>query len=562
MTGKPEGPGKDQRPPDPKRPHATLDLKATEVKSADPPKPEPKPAAPDAKAAEARSDATPAVSNKADSIGGSAKASGAAAAPPDGERREAGRGRSHFLASVIGGVAALAGAWALDRSGTLPLASQGTAEPAAIEKRLAAIEQAARQPAQDPGLSARIEDAIQRIGKLEGLAAQIEQLAAEQTRVAGEVKGLGEKAAQGPASDERLAKVEDRLATLAAAAGTEGDKAGRVANLAAIIGRIGDLESRLDSQIGALRKAMPEEISNRLGTVSEASEAARATAQRIDREVQTLRTDLVRLGQRAEELKAGDDRLAQTLEVFKADQGKLASDVAAVSGALERELKSVARGADVAAAVAPVAERITRIESNIEGVVRNEQDRKVDAERIVVSLELANLKRAVDGGKGYAEELAAVKKAAGDRIDLAVLDKHQGTGLPSLAELDREFRGVANAIIDSEAVPVEGSVLDRLVAGARSVVRVRKTNPAADDMSAEAVVARVENALAEGRLGDALEHAKAIPAKSAGRASGWRVKAEARHAVDKAIAEIERQLKVSLSGATAAPAPAPAATSN
>ena len=144
-----------------------------------------------------------------------------------------------------------------------------------------------------------------------------------------------------------------------------------------------------------------------------------------------------------------------------------------------------------------------------------------------------------------------MRKASGGKIDLSALDRYQSGGLPTMAELEREFRTLAYTIVEADSEPAEAGVVDRLIAGARSVVRVRRVNHSPDDKSAEAVVARMERALKDGRLDEALQQSKDIPAKAVGRASEWLAKAEARHAVDRAIASIEGQLKTSLGGAAA-----------
>jgi hypothetical protein len=102
-------------------------------------------------------------------------------------------------------------------------------------------------------------------------------------------------------------------------------------------------------------------------------------------------------------------------------------------------------------------------------------------------------------------------------------------------------------------------VIDRLLSGAKSVVRVRKVNPDSNDMSTEAIVSRVETALNEGRLSDALALAKSLPQRSRVPLDDWIIKVTARDTVDQAIAGVETTLKASLSGsAQAAPAvPAP-----
>ena len=83
-------------------------------------------------------------------------------------------------------------------------------------------------------------------------------------------------------------------------------------------------------------------------------------------------------------------------------------------------------------------------------------------------------------------------------------------------------------------------------------MRVRKAGHAADDMSLEAVISRMEAALRDGRLGDVLANAKKLPPKAALTGEDWIRKVEARQGVDQAMAEVETQLKVALGGKKAA----------
>jgi hypothetical protein len=91
-------------------------------------------------------------------------------------------------------------------------------------------------------------------------------------------------------------------------------------------------------------------------------------------------------------------------------------------------------------------------------------------------------------------------------------------------------------------------VLDRLMAGARSVVRLRKTHHTADDVGVEATLARMEAALKDGNIGEVLAQSKRLPPKAAAAAAGWLSRLEARYAADKAVAEIEAALKSALAG--------------
>jgi hypothetical protein len=164
----------------------------------------------------------------------------------------------------------------------------------------------------------------------------------------------------------------------------------------------------------------------------------------------------------------------------------------------------------------------------------------------MLALELANLKRAIDRGEPFAAELERAKRVGGFVIDFTPLERYMLDGVPSLQELVQAFRKVANAMLDAEAEPADASLLDRLLAGARSIVRVRKAGHAADDTSLEAIIGRMEAALKEGRLPEVLAQAKKLPPKAALAGEDWIRKVEARAAVDKAMADVEVTLKASL----------------
>jgi hypothetical protein len=190
--------------------------------------------------------------------------------------------------------------------------------------------------------------------------------------------------------------------------------------------------------------------------------------------------------------------------------------------------------------------KLAAFEKDLQGFVRGETDRSANATRVLLTLELANLKRAMDRGDRYAAELEAVKQAAGGALKLTALERHKLDGVQTQPELAKQFRAVANAAIDAETEPADASVLDRLVAGAKGIVRVRKAGHDPSDTSVEAVTGRMEAALKEGRLGEVLAQGKTLPPKAALAAEDWLRKVEARYAVDQAMAEIEAGLKSSL----------------
>ena len=554
MSNTTDGPGS-------KRPHATIEGKAVEVK------PEaasaPKGAAAASTPGSAPGTEQRAAAAKAAAVGATvaaeskkpepAKPAAAAAtatkttgAPPPAPRPPSSFGRfvSHTAAGVAGALLVL-----LSAPYVPGLLSDTSTPSPEVARRLAALEQAAQKaapPVISPELAKRLAAIEDGIGTLKTITPAVQSLGEGQIRLDTEAKALKSQLAQrtGAGSDaERIARMEERLSALAAAALADPKGAGPIPQLAQITGRIADLETALTNRLAAARRDMATEIETRLASTAEAAETARSGTQRLDREVTGLKSDVTRTTQRVDQLKTGTDRVT---EIARGAQ----DEIAKLQQALDAIRRDTAKPADVAAAMAPAAARLGKLESSVDDVLKAEADRQRNAERIVLSLELGNLKRAMDRGGSYAAELAEVRKVAGNRLDLATLQRYQSDGLPTVAELTRQFRPLTSAIIDADVDQKDASVVDRLLSGAKTIVRVRKLTPDADDSSVEAIVARIEMALREGRLGDALATARTLPPKTITPATrAWLEKIEARQAVETAMAAIDQQLKSSL-GAT------------
>lgn len=549
------------KPADPqsiKRPHATIDLKATEVVTPATPasgnaaKPagtgmpnSPSSAGAAATVAnaakvEVKSTATTNAAPSSKPYPGATTAIPASAAVASGSTS----GMASLLgAGLIGGALALVGStFALPLLGFGDPASQTTQEPSpAVARRLTALEQGLRERAQPTAAAdatAKLVQADARLTKLEDLARGLSEA---QGRIAENNKDLTAKVGQASNSSEtaaRMQKLEEQLSTIAAAA-NDPQRTGRVPQLAQISGKLADLETALTTATTTLRRDVAKDVETRVTAANEASEAARAGTQRIDRDLAGIKTKSTRLSQRAQALEL-------SLKSLTDDAGTLKTSLDALRG----DLGSRAKPADVTSALAPVAAQIASLEKNVQGVIKSEQDRNVNAERIVLSLELANLKRALDRGGKFNAELAAVKKVAGSSLNLGVLETLQNDGVSTLPALGTEFRSLANAMLDIDVEPAEAGVVDRLLSGAKSIVRVRKVNHAPGDTSTEAVIGRIESGLKDARLGDVIMEAKMLSPKVMTPAQAWFKRIEARHAVDTTLAGLEAQLKTSLAGGT------------
>ena len=570
----------------PKRPFATIDLKATEVR-AEPSRPTAAAAAPKAETRprpdeSSQHDAAARVFRAARSLGGTATSADAASAtsraagvspasagttsqarpaPARAEAREArsggaGRFASHLAAGLVGGALALvAGPYIANVVGLEPPSSaRGAADPRGdAATRLAALEDAFKSR---PAGGAASEALTQRMAALEAAAARngetvrtVQALTQSQAKLAEDAKALGDKVAAQSGSGTpaaRIARLEDQLAHMTAAAAAEPDRAGRLPQLAQLTGKIADLEGALETRLNALRKDVAADAEGRLTAAAEASETARSGTQRIDREVAALKSEATRTSSRIDQLKSGGDRLDAAVKSIQEDAAGLRVALDGAKAEIEARFKAAAKPADVTAAIAPLNAKVAALEQSVQGVVSAEADRRTNAERIVLSLELGNLKRTMERGAPYAAELAEVRKVSGGRLDLSAMERHQGDGVPTTADLARAFRPLAGAILDADAEQPDASVVDRLLTGAKSIVRVRKVTHTADDATAEAVVARMEAALKDGRMSDVLAQAKKLSGKAAAPAQDWLRQVEARQAIDGALVAIDQSLKTSL----------------
>jgi hypothetical protein len=433
-------------------------------------------------------------------------------------------------ATVIGGERGQSGAAPRPDSGSEP---RGGALPPAVKDRLAAAWAAftsALATAWSLGLRLARNSSF-----LSHAAAGV--AGAALTLAVGGLLGLlgagqgGERAASNLAM--RLAAVEKAQQRPALPADAAAKLAGTETRLAKLEERVDAANARLAADAKAIEARLPSvDVSDRIAKL-EAELAALTAADKTGSARGAADQDVARLKSEAQSLRQSVD---------------------ALKGSVEDQLKNAAKAGDFA----PVMARLAGVERDMQGVLKTEGARVAGAHQVLLALEVSSLKRALDRGDSYAQELDAVRRTAAGSIDLAPLERDSRTGVPTLGALTEELRRTANAAIDAEHERPDASVLDRLMSGARSIVRWRKASYDADDTSAEAILARVESALRGGRLGEALAQGRRLPPKAAHAAEGWLRKLEARTAADRAIANIEAALKASLSGA--GPPPPPEAT--
>jgi hypothetical protein len=155
-----------------------------------------------------------------------------------------------------------------------------------------------------------------------------------------------------------------------------------------------------------------------------------------------------------------------------------------------------------------------------------------------LGLAAMELRMAVERGSPFSAELEAVSRLVDDPADLAALKAMADSGLPAPAALAQTLSKLTPAMLEA-AVPTghEGSVLDRLEAGAARLVRIRRIDDSPDDDPA-AMIARADAKATRGDIAGSLAEIDKLPDKARAPASGWIGTARARLAALDAARQI------------------------
>jgi len=319
------------------------------------------------------------------------------------------------------------------------------------------------------------------------------------------------------------------------------------AAIAGLDARVATLDTRLATLEAAVAKPPSEPV-------------AEALAGRLDEQagkIEALSGRLDRLAARIEEVAAQPAPVA-----IEGDAA--AARLSARLDAIERALKTAKGRGDAAALerkIADLAQRNAALEKRLAAVAgRLSKEiaalgaRKAGAAARGAGLVLAvgQLREALRGSGGYADELAAVRALAGDdptlTEPLATLARHAETGVATRAALRARFSALADRLVRAAVIPPEGNWVQRTLARLGSLVTVRPVGEVAGE-TAEAIVARAETRLEAGDLAAAVAELEALKGAPAKLAEPWLEDARARLAVDRAAAALAARGAVALGDA-------------
>lgn len=473
-----------------------------------------------------------------------------------------GRFVGYVGAAVLGGLIALFGADYAGRLLGFVVPGTQSAIVQQLAQRIDRLDAEVRErgtEALDVQVRERLQAFATRLEELTAMRAALADLGSAQKSIAEQLAALQQQVSQMSAGtlDPVLGKrIADMEATLKALSETAAAGDGRIPQLAQLTGRINDFEAELDQRLTALNKSLTEQLAKTTGELearisesgsSIAIETLKAGTTRLGREVETVKLSTEQLDQRLQILQAAGEDLRKALASLEVAQGQLDTTIASVKSGFEARLEAMVTPEALARALQPIDVAIGRVRDDLAIITEREKSREASANRILLSLELANLKRAIDRGAPFAEELARVRQMAPAELDFAPLEPVASTGLATAASLNETFRDTARAILDADQAPTDGNggIIDNLLSSARSVIRVRRTGEVEGD-SSEAVVARMEVALKAGNLARVLAEAEKLEGSPREAAAAWLSQIKARLAVEQAIAAIEDGLKKSL----------------
>jgi hypothetical protein len=229
--------------------------------------------------------------------------------------------------------------------------------------------------------------------------------------------------------------------------------------------------------------------------------------------------------------RAVDDIRARLAELEQQTGGGQ-TDVAALEQSLTTLNQEVA-GLSERTGQAASAERVTALEAEVAESARQ----AATASSLGAAVAADALASAVDAGRPFAAELAALRALGVDEQAVAQLDPHAQPGLPTLAGLRNGFDRAIEGIELSPRVPAGAGPLERLIESARTIVEVRPANPT-EGADPAAIVTRIRAALAAGDLATATTEWTALPEDMKAATKDWAASAEARRIADDLVARL------------------------
>ncbi len=315
--------------------------------------------------------------------------------------------------------------------------------------------------------------------------------------------------------------------------------------------------SKIEAKLGALEGQaveVPPEVSNLTGRVAQLETSLKAMAEAAK--------DGGSVGDAAaisQQIGAAEQRLDGKLDAALAEAKS--ADTAALDslrkeiGGLEAKLRALANAelssgeaARLVPEIAVIDERLSKLEAALPALLNAVDDDAEDSKAATQAIAFANLRAAVSEGRPYAAELATLAALSPGAGDLGRLLDYEDKGIPTLPELTRSFKEARAAAPLGPEPAADGSIIDRFVASAESLVKVKRVDATAEGDGPSAVLARAEAELDKGNLAGSVAEVDKLQGAQRAAFAGWLDQARARLGADDTLQRLENILLVSLGG--------------
>jgi hypothetical protein len=230
-----------------------------------------------------------------------------------------------------------------------------------------------------------------------------------------------------------------------------------------------------------------------------------------------------------------------------------AVDEQALNAAIDDRLQSVQERLDGFARdneVAALAQEVERLQTLLTDMNARSADRSSDGRQMsALALTVAGLEKALRDGSPYQTYLTSLQRSAPESASPPELvQAYADEGVPTLSELDNGAQNAMRALLQNRNA--EGpSFFERLANSASSVIIVRPSASRSPDGSdVKSVMARLENALAEGDMARAVNEWQSLDAQTRQQADNFGRDLQARYQMEQWLSALSEKILDDLSG--------------
>lgn len=428
-------------------------------------------------------------------------------------------------AAVIGGVAVLAGGYGLVESGYVKLGDQN------LSSRIATIEASGRDEIE--ALKGAVSDQVS--SATGALESELESLKSRFADIDGRVTEIASapvaESTDGAALKQTVDGLTEQVKALRDAV-SSGDAGGSAAaaslneTLKSVQNQFETFQKSTAADLDAVKKQMSD-----LGSATAQTRAVQQTVAGLANQLKTAEAS----GKTTEELVTAQADTLQTMQ----------SQFVGLSGQLsttQEQLAGIAKNAEaLAKQISELQGQLTALSTRTETVeeaVGTVSARELASRAIAISA----LKEAVDDGRPYGTELAAVSKMLPEGTDLSLLTQNAEEGIETTAQLIADFPNVARSMGAAlNRAEAGDDVLDQLLTNARSLVTIRRSGEESST-DPSSVIGSMAKKVATADLAGALTSYDALPEAARQAGAAWANAAKTRLEADSLVSKVTKDV--------------------